>query len=71
MAKGTLMCFALLMVIVALMYYLQPGVVHSFMSFGDVIDKIIVQVSASLGTSFAIAILVLELYQGKRNKRRR
>lgn len=70
MAKGTLMCLALLMVVIAIMYHIQPPVVNSFMSFGDAIDKVIVKVSASLATGFAIAILVLELYTGGKKRRR-
>jgi len=70
-AKGTLMCLALLAVIVAIMYHFQPGVVHSFMSFGDTIDRTVVRVSASLATGLAIVILVLELYRGEKGKKRR
>ena len=69
MAKGTLMCFALLFVVTAIMYHIQPPAVSSFMSFGGAIDRIIVRVSASLATGFAIAILVLELYRGERRRK--
>lgn len=60
-ARTTLLCFALLFIIIALMYQFQSPVVNSFMSFGDVIDKAINRVSSILAVSFAIATLVLDL----------
>lgn len=68
MVRGTLICLAFLTIIIALMYHFQPGVVHSFMSFGEGIDKIIVRVNASLATGFAIAVLALELVKNGKER---
>lgn len=66
MAKGTLIGLALLSITVALMYRIQAEVVHSFMSFGNIVDGLIVQISSTLAVGFAIAILVLESYKKKK-----
>lgn len=66
MAKGTLLCLALLSLTIALMYRIQAEVVHSFMSFGDIVDSLIIRISSTVAVGFAIAVLILESYKKKK-----